>query len=96
MSTQHWTMDQDSCSGAFSGTSGHSQEPGSRGGAAFVENVDHGYYQFWIHLKEDALEERKHCIGFHLNNQVGFQIQTQDGPWTRTRIATALLGSSVI
>ena len=55
MSAQHWTMDQDpdSCSGAFSGTSGHSQQPGSRGGAAFVENVDHGYYELWVDLKED-------------------------------------------
>ena len=60
MVVEHWLhvysaldQDPDSCSGAFSGTSGHSQEPGSRGGAAFGENVDHGYYQLWLDLKED-------------------------------------------
>ena len=91
-------QDPDSCSGAFSGTSGHSQEPGSRGGADSVLWSMQIVRLLWVDLQIYLARGRKKLSKGSTTNHNRWipQVKTQDGPQTMTRIATALLGSSVI
>ena len=96
MSAQHWTRTRTPAVELFPGHP-DTARPGARGGADSVLWSMQIVRLLWVDL-QIYIEDEKNCQ----NDQQpiiivdGYQVKTQDGPQTMTRIATVLLSSLVI